>query len=325
MTDLAQVLRHLPPADAPELTVGSHPADDAAVYRMSDDLAMVQSLDFFTPIVDDPFTFGQIAAANSLSDIYAVGADPKIALNIAAFPVKTLPLEVLGEILRGGAEKAREAGAVIAGGHTVDDDEPKYGLVVTGFVDPRKVVTAHGARPGDRLILTKPLGTGILGTAIKSGMASPGRVEGAVRWMTTLNRSASRAMLAANAHACSDITGFGLLGHLHDLCRASAVGARVTADSVPLLPGAAEYERMGCVPGGTASNLSAVQAHLDLPGPVDQSTFNLLADPQTSGGLLIVLAPEDAARFHEAASDDMLTADVGEIVDTTPGRITVAG
>jgi len=312
MTDLAYVLRHLPPPTDPNLLVGANLADDAAVYRLSDDLALVQTVDFFTPIVDDPYTFGQIAAANSLSDVYAMGARPLTALNIVGFPIKTLPAQILAEILRGGADKAREAGVPIVGGHTVDDAEPKYGLSVTGVVHPERYITAHGGQPGDVLILTKPLGTGAVSTALKAGGAATTHIHQAVRWMTTLNRAASSAMLAARAHAATDITGFGLLGHLLDLCRASKVGARIDSAAVPFLPGALAYAQQGFVPGGTQSNLSYVSPFVEFGG-TDGVVQALLGDPQTSGGLLIALSPDHVADFRSADDGEMLVTAIGRL------------
>jgi len=312
MTDLAYVLRHLPPPGDPNLLVGANPADDAAVYRLSDDLALVQTVDFFTPIVDDPYTFGQIAAANSLSDVYAMGARPITALNIVGFPIKTLPAEILTEILRGGADKASEAGVPIVGGHTVDDAEPKYGLSVTGVVHPQRYITAHGGQPGDLLVLTKPLGTGTISTALKAESAVTTHVQQAVLWMTTLNRSASSAMLAARAHAATDITGFGLLGHLLDLCQASKVGARIDSAAVPFLPGALAYAQQGLVPAGTQSNLSYVRPFVEF-GRSEEAVQALLGDPQTSGGLLIALSPEHLADFSSAADGEMLVTAIGRL------------
>ncbi|MBV9282704.1 MAG: selenide, water dikinase SelD [Chloroflexi bacterium] len=323
MADLAYVLRELPTPRDPNLLVGANPADDAAVYRVTDDLALIQTVDFFTPVVDDPYTYGQIAAANSLSDVYAMGGTPLTALNIVGFPVKTLPAEALSAILRGGADKAAEAGVPIVGGHTVEDQEPKYGLAVTGTVHPDRYLTAHGARPGDMLVLTKPLGSGVIATALKVGAASEAHVTQAVRWMTTLNRSAAVAMMAAGAHAATDVTGYGLLGHLVEMCRASGVAARVDAGSVPLLPGALDYARAEYVPGGTGTNLAYVEQDARFGPGVDAAMRALLADPQTSGGLLICLAPDPLAIFLREVADDMLPAVIGEIEAGEPGRVAV--
>jgi selenide,water dikinase len=323
MADLAYVLRHLPSYTDPSLLVGSNPADDAAVYRIRADLALVQTVDFFTPIVDDPYLYGQIAVANSLSDVYAMGAEPVTALNIVGFPIKTLPAEILAEILRGGADKAAQAGVPIVGGHTIDDAEPKYGLAVTGTVHPDRFVTAHGARPDDALVLTKPLGTGLISTALKAGAASVADVDQAVTWMTTLNKSASAAMLAAGCHAATDITGYGLLGHLVEMCRASGIASRIEAAAVPFLPGALEYARQGYIPGGTHSNLSYVESDVHFSPEIEQSVRALLADPQTSGGLLISLPAEQLPALLDAAAPDMLTAVVGTVVEGPPGSVHV--
>jgi selenide,water dikinase len=316
------VLRRLPRVESSDLLLGDNPADDAAVYRVREDLALVQSVDFFTPIVDDPYTYGQIAAANSLSDIYAVGGTPLTALNVVGFPVKSLSRDILAEILRGGATTAAEAGLAIVGGHTVDDEEPKYGLAVTGTIDPRRLITPRGARAGELLVLTKPLGTGVISTAIKQGAVAPAVVEHAVRWMLTLNRDASRAMVAAGASACTDITGFGLLGHLADLCAASGVSARLKVSAIPILPFALDCARAGHVPGGTVTNLESARSSVDL-SEVDEDARLILADPQTSGGLLVALEPSTLETFRRSASRHMLVAVIGELEGRDPGRIRV--
>jgi selenide, water dikinase len=314
MSDLAYVLRHLPRSHDANLLVGDNPADDAAVYRLSDDLALVQTVDFFTPVVDDPFTFGRIAAANSLSDVYAMGGRPLTALNIVGFPIKSLPAQILADILRGGSDIAAAAGVTIVGGHTVDDDEPKYGFAVTGTVHPERYISARGARPGDVLVLTKPIGTGVVTTALKAGVAHPPHVSAAVRWMTTLNRAASEAMQAAAAHAATDITGFGLLGHLTDLCAASDVSAVLESSSVPLLPGALQYARLGQISGGSRTNLDFVRDRISVGSGVSDLILSLLTDAQTSGGLLIALDPLAAEAFARQAGPDVLAAQVGHIV-----------
>lgn len=314
MADLAYVLRQLPRPHDANLLAGDNPADDAAVYRLSDDLALVQTVDFFTPVVDDPYTYGQIAVANSLSDVYAMGGRPLTALNIVGFPIKSLPAQVLADILRGGAEMAASAGVTILGGHTVDDDEPKYGLAVTGTVHPKKYVSARGAQPGDILLLTKPIGTGVVTTALKAGDAHESHVKEAVRWMTTLNQAASERMLAVGAHAATDITGFGLLGHLTDLCAASGVSALLDSAAVPLLPGALEYARLGHIPGGTRTNAAFLQDRVSPAPGVSDIVLSLLADAQTSGGLLIALDPVGADDFARQARPDLLAVQVGQIV-----------
>jgi selenide,water dikinase len=325
MSDLAYVLRQLPRPHDVNLLVGANPADDAAVYRLTDDLALVQTVDFFTPVVDDPYTYGQIAVANSLSDVYAMGGRPLTALNIVGFPIKSLPAQVLADILRGGSDMATSAGVTIVGGHTVDDEEPKYGLAVTGTVHPDRYMSARGARPGDVLLLTKPIGTGVVTTALKAGEAQETHVLHAVRWMTTLNRAASEAMMAVGAHAATDITGFGLLGHLTDLCNASDVSAVLDSSAVPLLPGALEYARMGHIPGGTRTNLDFVRAQISMAPGVLELDLSLLADAQTSGGLLIALDPGAADAFAQRAGPNLLAVQVGQIVPRSATAVMVRG
>lgn len=312
------MLRQLPRTHDPRLLLGSHLSDDAGIYQISDDLALVQTTDFFTPIVDDPFIYGQIAAANSLSDVYAVGARPITALNLAAFPIRTVPAGVLVEILRGSASVAREAGVAIVGGHTIDDPIPKFGLAVTGTIHPSEIISSHGAQPGDVLLLTKPLGTGVIATALKAEQALLGHVAQAVRSMTTLNRDASLAMRAAGAHACTDITGFGLLGHLADLCDASRVRAVVYSHRVPLLPGALAYAQGGFVPGGGQANMDALEARVRFGQEVDTGLRTLLADPQTSGGLLIALAPNAVSAFINLLRRSATVQVIGQVLADGP-------
>ena len=283
----------------------------------------MSTVDFFTPIVDDPYAFGAIAAANALSDVYAMGGEPLFALNLVGFPRDTLPLSTLGEIMRGGSDKAAEAGICIVGGHTIDDIEPKYGLVVTGVVHPDRVVRNVGARPGDVLYLTKPIGTGILSTAIKQGLAAPDDIEQATAVMATLNRAAAEAMLAVGVHAATDVTGFGLLGHLHELTRGSGVGAILEASAVPLLPSVEEFARRGVVPGGTRRNGEMVEPYVDWDG-VDEPTRILLADTQTSGGLLIAVDAERAGALELALRQRSapVIARIGEIVAGDRLRVT---
>lgn len=291
MAELAHVLRHMLPVDDPNVLVGHATGDDAAVYRLSADRALVVTADFFTPIVDDPFDFGRIAAANALSDVYAMGARPLFALNLVGFPRKLLSEGLLEEILRGGGEVAREAGIPILGGHTIDDAEPKYGMVAIGEVDPERMVTNAGAQPGDVLVLTKALGAGIIATAIKAGAASDSVVAAAVGSMATLNRGAAEAMVAAGLRAATDVTGFGLLGHLRSMLRASDVSARVRSADVPLLEGAAELLASGHVPGGTRRNLEDLAPDVRFDPGVSDAHRTLLADAQTSGGLLMAVPP----------------------------------
>ena len=294
--DLFQVLAPLPRQMDARLLVGSETFDDAGVFRLSDDLALVQTVDFFAPIVDDPYAFGQIAAANALSDVYAMGGEPLTALCIAGFPTGRLPLSVLTEILRGAQDKVREAGAVVAGGHTVVDDEPKFGLAVTGRADPRRLLTNAGAVPGDVLVLTKPLGTGILTTAAKQSRLDDATQHVMIESMSHLNAGASRAALAAGARCGTDITGFGLLGHMSHIARGSNVTLRVSLSSVPLLPRARELAEQGITTGGAERNDAYLEGHVDwgAAGEVDRM---LLVDPQTSGGLLVALPRAGVAEY----------------------------
>jgi len=283
------VLRRLSIPSDPNLLVGFETADDAAVYRLDDATALVQTVDFFPPVVDDPYDYGAIAMANALSDLYAMGARPLIGLNIACFPAEGLSLDILAEILRGGAEKAREAGLLIVGGHTIDDREPKYGAAVTGLVRPGEQITNGGARPGDRLFLTKPLGIGVITTAIKAGVAPPEVVALAIGVMATLNRAASEAMREVGVTACTDVTGYGLLGHAREMAQASGVGIVLRAGAVPVLEGAAGLADLGVVPGGTFRNMTFLEGQVDWDPAVDALQQLLLADAQTSGGLLIAV------------------------------------
>ncbi|HEX9189231.1 MAG TPA: selenide, water dikinase SelD [Vicinamibacteria bacterium] len=292
--DLEQVLRKLPKVTDPAVLVGTETSDDAAVYRLSPDLALVATVDFFTPIADDPFDFGAISAANSLSDVYAMGGRPLFALSVVGFPSRRLPLEVLERILEGAAEVAAEAGIPIVGGHTVDDTEPKFGLAVTGLVHPDRVVTNAGAREGDVLVLTKPLGTGILATAVKRGLADEAAARRMVAVMRRLNRAAAEAMVEVGVHACTDVTGFGLLGHLREMAAASGVDAEVEAGAVPVLEPARDLAAADVVPGGTIENLEHVSPIVDWAAGLSRVDRLLLADAQTSGGLLIAVAPERA-------------------------------
>ena len=275
----------------PNLLVGVNTGDDAAVYRMTDEIALIQTVDFFPPIVDDPYAFGQIAVANALSDVYAMGGKPLIALNIVGFPV-ALPKDILGTILVGGAHKAMEAGVLIVGGHTVDDDEPKYGLSVTGIVRPGDEVTNAGARPGDRLVLTKPIGTGIITTAGKQGVVPTDVLENAIGIMRELNSAAAHAMTSVGVNACVDVTGFGLLGHLRGMTRASGVAATIELNAIPFIPGARELAEDGVAPGGTHRNLDSLANDVAWDDLITDVQKLLLADAQTSGGLLISVPSE---------------------------------
>jgi selenide,water dikinase len=301
------------------------PCDDAAVYRLAADLALVQTVDYITPLVDDPYTFGQIAAANSLSDVYAMGGKPLLALNVVAFPTADLPMDVLTEILRGGIDKAQEAGARIVGGHSIDDREPKYGLAVTGLVHPDRILRKSTARVGDHLILTKPLGTGIVSTAIKRELASADLIARAVAVMTMLNRNAALTAIEVGAHACTDVTGFGLLGHLHEVTSGSQVGAEISFPRVPLLHEVVDLAAQDIVPGGTKRNLAFAQEFTDFDASIDAVQRLLLADAQTSGGLLVAVAPERTDAFLRAlhTSGVPMFADIGVITSDAPGRIRV--
>ncbi|WIG58687.1 MAG: selenide,water dikinase [Ktedonobacterales bacterium] len=291
----------------PDLLVGLHSADDAAVYRLNSEQAIVATTDFFPPVVDDPYTFGAIAAANALSDIYAMGGDPLFCLNLVAFPDDLDPA-ILTDILRGGAEKVREAGAVVAGGHTVTDTEPKYGLAAIGLVHPDRIWTKGGARPGDLLLLTKPLGTGVITTALKHEAVRDTDLAAAVASMTTLNATAARTVrpFGLAIHAATDITGFGLLGHAYEMAEQSAVGISLTMSQIPLLPGALDYAASGHIPGGTQRNRDHLTSHVTFADAITETERTLLFDPQTSGGLLVALAPD----AFDAARDALLAAGV---------------
>jgi selenide,water dikinase len=308
----------------PDVLVGLETGDDAAVYRLRPDLALVVTTDFFTPVVDDAYTFGAIAAANALSDIYAMGAQPLMAINLVAFPIKELGPEILADILRGGLDKVREAGIDILGGHSIDDHEPKYGLAVTGTVHPDRVWRNRGGRPGDRLVLTKPLGTGVITTAIKHQVAPPDSAAAAIEGMLRLNRDAADALATVDPHAVTDVTGFGLLGHLHYLARASGVAARVEAASVPFLPGAEMLAEAGEVPGGTRRNEQFLAARVRWPAQLPASRQVLLCDAQTSGGLLVAVAATDVKRLLAALDERRVAGSViGELTEGEAGSILV--
>jgi selenide,water dikinase len=280
----------------PDLLVGLASPDDAAVYRISDEQALILTTDFFTPVVDDPYTYGAVAAANAMSDVYAMGGQVVLALSIAAFPPK-LPARVIGEILRGAAEKVAEAGGVIAGGHTIDDDEPKFGLAVLGTVHPGRVGRKGGARPGDRLLLTKPLGVGIITTAAKGDQADPAHLETAVQSMLQLNRRAAELVQQVEFHALTDISGFALLGHACEMAQHSGARLRIHLDRLPFLPGAREYARLWLFPGGACNNQRTFQAQVTFHGLSDDLQM-LLFTPETSGGLLVALPPAEAERLE---------------------------
>ncbi|WP_372635507.1 selenide, water dikinase SelD [Cohnella sp.] len=323
--DLAQVIRSLPSAAPnPDLLVGLDTSDDAGVYRLNDELALVQTVDFFTPIVDDPYSFGQIAAANAISDIYAMGGTPLTALNIVAFPITTLDKQVLADILRGAADKVSEAGITLVGGHSIDDKEPKFGLAVTGLVHPAKVRTNAGAKAGDQLILTKPIGVGILTTSIKKEQLSEEEVARVTAVMATLNKTAAETMSRFQVHGCTDVTGFGLLGHALEMAKGSGVGLRIAKDQVPLLPRVRELADLGFVPGGTKNNFAHIQDSVAFPESADQVDRWILCDAVTSGGLLIAVSPSDSDALLEALREAGVEASrIGEAVEEHPGRIVV--
>jgi len=312
------------PTDS-NVIVGLERADDAGVYKISEDLALVQTVDFFTPVVDDPYWFGQIAAANALSDIYAMGGVPKTAMNLVGFPLKDMDLSVLRAILTGGLEKMNEAGVVLVGGHSIEDKELKYGLAVTGFIHPKRVLTKRNLEVGDRLILTKPLGIGIINTAIKGGLASGAVADFVARLMATLNREAAEIMHDYPVHACTDITGFGLLGHMAEMVADESVGVELLAERIPVLPEAFEFAAMGLVPGGAYKNREFRERIVDFSPSQDSVFRDILFDPQTSGGLLICVARDAAENLLERLKEKVSgrVALIGEVVAEPKGRIWV--
>jgi selenide,water dikinase len=299
--------------------------DDAGVYKLSDDLAIIQTIDFFTPIVDDPYDFGQIAVANALSDVYAMGGKPLTAMNVVCFPIKKLDISVLKDTLKGGIDKMKEAGVTLVGGHSIDDAELKYGLSVTGTVHPEHLVTNSGAKIGDKLILTKPLGTGIISTALKAGKASKETIAKVTKYMTALNKKASELMQEVGAHACTDITGFGFLGHACQLAQSSQVGIKVNFSSVPLFTEVEEFARAGLCPGGLYRNREFYGKMVEFSKQIPDYIQDILFDAQTSGGLLISLAPETAEllvkKLHKAGVQDAVI--VGEAISKPMGKILV--
>ncbi len=309
----------------PNLIVGLERADDAAVYKITDDIAIIQTVDFFTPIVDDPYWFGQIAAANALSDVYAMGGVPKTAMNLVCFPLKKMDLSILRQILQGGLDKMKEADVILVGGHSVEDNELKYGLSVTGFIHPDRVLTKKAMEPGDQLILTKSLGTGIINTAIKGGIASKKTIESITHLMAALNRDAAEVMGHHPVHACTDITGFGLLGHMCEMVVDTDVGIKLQAGLVPYFPEAMEYAQMGLVPAGTYKNREFREAFVDFAPSVDGFMQDILFDAQTSGGLLISVARERANELlSELKRRGMASATViGEVVSEPKEKILV--
>ncbi len=278
--------------------MGIDTSDDAAVYKIDEDKAIILTMDFFTPVVDDPYTFGQIAAANSLSDVYAMGGRPVTAMNIVCFPT-CLPMDILKDILQGGADKVAEAGAIVVGGHSVEDAEPKFGLSVMGMVHPKKVAANSGAKPGDMLILTKPLGVGILNTAIKADLADEATVRKAVDCMAYLNKDACEAMVKVDINGCTDITGFGLLGHAYEMAKASNVSIEIWSDYLPIIKESIDFAKMGIIPAGAYNNEGYLAGHIDFSGDICQEIKDIMYDPQTSGGLLISVPEENSEKLME--------------------------
>jgi len=323
--DLDQILKDLPIPKDPKVLVGLDTSDDAGVYQLSEEVALVQTVDFFTPIVDDPFTFGQIAVANALSDVYAMGGKPLTALNLVAFPIKDLSPSVLKEILLGGLSKMEEAEVALVGGHTVEDPEIKYGLAVTGVVHPKRIFTNAGAKAGDQLVLTKPLGTGIIATALKGGMASKESVAKMVESMVALNRKASEKMQTFPSHACTDITGFSFIGHALEMAMASQVGMVIQSKSIPIFPEALEYAKLGLVTGGGHSNRQFFSCRVEADTNLSPLLMDILYDPQTSGGLLISLPSDQAQNLVETLQKEaqMDTWIVGHVVEGPPGKIQI--
>lgn len=323
--DLAEVMRSLPKQAAnPNLLVGLDTSDDAGVYQLTDELALVQTLDFFTPIVDDPYDFGQVAAANALSDIYAMGGKPLTALNIVAFPISVLDKEVLADILRGAGDKLKEAGATLVGGHSIDDKEPKFGLAVTGLVHPDKVRANSGAVPGDRLILTKPIGVGISTTAIKNNFLTEEEITRVTKVMTTLNKTAAEIMEPFAVHACTDVTGFGLLGHASEMAKGSNAGIQIYHKQVPLLNRVRELAEKGSIPGGTKNNFAHLEGSVTFSETIDQIDQYILCDAVTSGGLLISVSGDQAEELLESMIKAGVEASIiGEVTSIHPGHIIV--
>lgn len=322
--DLEQVLKDLPIPTDPQILVGSNTADDAAVFRINEETALVQTLDFFTPVVDDPYAFGQVAAANALSDVYAMGAKPLFGLNIVGFPPKRLPLEVLEQILKGASDKTEEAGIYVLGGHTVEDTEPKFGMVITGTVHPGKVLSNNTIKAGDILILTKPIGLGIIATAVKRGIASKETAEKAMRIMAELNNKAAEVMLAFPVNACTDVTGFGLMGHLKEMLGDNKLEIHIAQKDVPIIPEAIEFAQAGIIPGGTVNNREFVKEVVEWDPSLSNTDQLLLCDAQTSGGLLISLPASEEKnilqQMHEASIE---AACIGKVVEWNVGKIVV--
>jgi len=323
--DLDQILKELPIPKDPKVLVGLDTSDDAGVYQLNDEVALVQTVDFFTPIVDDPFTFGQIAVANALSDVYAMGGTPLTGMNLVAFPIKTLSPSILKEILLGGLSKMGEAGVALVGGHSIEDPEIKYGLAVTGVVHPKKILTNAKAEIGDKLILTKPLGTGIISTALKGEMASEEAVRNIVESMVTLNRTPSERMKTFGAHACTDITGFSFIGHALEMAIASQVEMVIQSKTIPIFPEAIEYAKLGLIPGGMHSNRQFFSCRVEVHSNIPNLLMDVLYDPQTSGGLLISLPSDRAEELVVILKKEghVHSSIVGEVVEKSSGKLRI--
>jgi len=323
--DLDQILKGLPIPKNPKVLVGLDTSDDAGVYQLNEEVALVQTVDFFTPIVDDPFTFGQIAVANALSDVYAMGGTPLTGMNLVAFPIKNLSRSILRDILLGGLSKMEEAGVALVGGHSIDDPEIKYGLAVTGVVHPNQILPNAKAKAGDKLVLTKPLGTGIISTALKAGMASEEAIRKSVKNMAALNRTASEWMRKFGAHACTDITGFGFIGHALEMAAASQVGMAIRSNAVPVFPEAMEYAKIGLIPGGASSNRDFFSCRVEVDSGVQALLVDLFYDPQTSGGLLVSLPSGDAEEYVATLKreNNIDSSIVGEVVKEPLGKIRI--
>jgi selenium donor protein len=322
---LEKILQSLPVPSDEKILVGTGSSDDAAVYRINDSQAIVQTIDFFTPIVDDPYDFGAIAATNAISDIYAMGATPLFALNVVTFPTKSLSQEILKQILRGASDKAAEAGISIVGGHSIDDNEPKFGLTVTGIVHPDKILANNHALPGDVLILTKPLGTGILSTALRKGFTGDNDLVEAVRWMKTLNRAAAETARGFQIHACTDVTGFGLAGHLSEITRGSGVEAALYFSSVPFMANVRKYAEMEAIPGGTRGNYEFYSEFIRWDESLSQVERYMICDAQTSGGLLFTIPESQAEAFLGKLQSNGCTEAciIGKITIPGSGMITI--
>lgn len=326
--DLDQALCGLDIPFDPNVLAGVMGSEDAGVYRLSDDLALVQTVDFFTPIVDDPRIFGRVAAANSLSDVYAMGGRPIVAMNVVCFPSKKLGIKVLRAILDGGLDILKQAGVALVGGHSVDDNEPKYGLSVAGLVHPDRIMTNSGLKPGDRLVLTKAVGTGVIATALKADLASSEAVESMVRSMCALNKEASEVARTFGVKACTDVTGFGLAGHLVEMARASACRIRIRAHSIPILAGALECATMGMIPAGAYSNRTFFASWITMDEPIPTQTADLMFDPQTSGGLVLGIPAPQAEAFVKALKEEVGegVAEIGEVLGSdAAGHVEILG